>query len=410
MEAKDEHLKPRVVVSLEQALSLPYATWRFAHLGWRVIRIEATPNGPADPGDPNRYIGRQVAESDRRSYFIGQNVGKESLVLNLKDSAGRALLHRLIRSLEADIFCCNTLPSRYCHLGVDYETLRRINPRIIWAGISAMGPQYPSVPGYDPVIQAMSGIMELTGDVAGPPMLAGIPVTDLKAGDEVYAGVLAALVDRAETGAGSRIDVSMLQAAASWLVTTLPLLNFPHSPDEVSRCGNQHRKFIPTDVFKTLDGYLYMAIGNDLQWRRLVAIDKFSGCSTPLRFANAGRHAEREQMFTDLRSVFARYPTDQLTEDLKLAQIPYSHVHDVYQVAELDAIKTKLTRTRMPDGTRINLQPLPVDLPEGARELSFAPRYGQHSRAILEEVGLTDAEIDALRESGVVFAQGASPG
>ena len=95
---------------------------------------------------------------------------------------------------------------------------------------------------------------------------------------------------------------------------------------------------------------------------------------------------------------------------MKLAQIPYSHVHDVYQVAELDAIKTKLTRTRMPDGTRINLQPLPVDLPEGARELSFAPRYGQHSRAILEEVGLADAEIDALQESGVVFAQGASPG
>jgi len=247
-------LKPRVVVSLEQALSLPYATWRFAHLGWRVIRIEATPTGRADPGDPNRYIGRQVAEPDRRSYFLGQNVGKESLVLNLKEASGRAILHRLIRSLKADIFCCNTLPARYRDLGIDYDTLRQINPQIIWAGISAMGPQYPSVPGYDPVVQAMSGFMELTGDPAGPPMLTGIPVTDLKAGDEVYAGVLAALVDHAETGIGARIDVSMLQAAASWLITTLPLLNFSHGSDEVSRCGNQHRKFIPTDVFKTSDG------------------------------------------------------------------------------------------------------------------------------------------------------------
>jgi itaconate CoA-transferase len=398
-------LRPRVVVSLEQALSLPYATWRFAHLGWRVIRIEATPTGRADPGDPNRYIGRQVADPDRRSYFLGQNVGKESLVLNLKDASGRALLHRLIRSLKADVFCCNTLPSRYRELGVDYETLCRINPSIIWAGISAMGPEYPSVPGYDPVIQAMSGFMELTGDPAGPPMLAGIPVTDLKAGDEVYAGVLAALVDHAETGAGSRIDVSMLQAAASWLITTLPLLNFSHGSDEVSRCGNQHRKFIPTDVFKTLDGYLYMAIGNDLQWRRLVEIEKFAACATPMRFANSGRHSEREQMFTDLRAVFARYTTEELTQDLKGAQIPCSLVHNIYEVAELQAIKTKLTRTIMPDGTRLNLQPLPVDIAGGPRELSFAPRYGEHSRAILEEVGLDDVEIEHLVKAGVVHAQ-----
>lgn len=398
-------MKPRVVVSLEQALSLPYATWRFAHLGWRVIRIEATPTGRADPGDPNRYIGRQVAEPDRRSYFLGQNVGKESLVLNLKEASGRAILHRLIRSLKADIFCCNTLPARYRDLGIDYDTLRQINPQIIWAGISAMGPQYPSVPGYDPVVQAMSGFMELTGDPAGPPMLTGIPVTDLKAGDEVYAGVLAALVDHAETGIGARIDVSMLQAAASWLITTLPLLNFSHGSDEVSRCGNQHRKFIPTDVFKTSDGYLYMAIGNDLQWRRLVEIDKFTSCATPMRFANSGRHAERDQMFSDLRAVFARHTTAQLTQDLQRAQIPCSLVHDLYEVAELEAIKTKLTRTCMPDGTRLNLQPLAVDIAGGPRELSFAPRYGEHSRAILGETGLSDAEIDRLVSAGVVYAQ-----
>ena len=99
--------------------------------------------------------------------------GKESLVLNLKNPAGRALLHRLIRSLKADVFCCNTLPSRYGDLGVDYETLRRINPQIIWAGISAMGPQYPSVPGYDPVIQAMSGIMERRATRRGRPCSRG---------------------------------------------------------------------------------------------------------------------------------------------------------------------------------------------------------------------------------------------
>ena len=123
-------MKQRVVVSLEQALSLPYATWRFAHLGWRVIRIEATPVGSADPGDPNRYIGSNVAGTDRRSYFLAQNVGKESLVVNLKSERGREVLHRLIERLEVDVFCCNTLPGRYVELGIDYEQLRRLRPDI----------------------------------------------------------------------------------------------------------------------------------------------------------------------------------------------------------------------------------------------------------------------------------------
>lgn len=397
-------MKKRVVVSLEQALSLPYATWRFAHLGWRVIRIEATPAGGTDPGDPNRYIGSVVAGYDRRSYFLAQNVGKESLVLNLKSEPGRKALHRLVETLGVDVFCCNTLPSRYDELGIGYEQLRLIRPDIIWAGISAMGPAYPTVPGYDPAIQAMVGYMELTGDPQGPPTLAGMPLIDLKAGDEVYSGVLAALVERAEGAGGKRIDVSMLQAAASWLITTLPLLNFPHDPSEVSRSGNQHRKFIPTDVFRTSDGYLYMAIGNDLQWRRLVELAKFADCATPARFSNAGRHHERGAMFEDLRRVFGRYTTAELARDLTQAKIPWAEVNDIRAVSQLEAVRSKLTRSRMPDGRELLLQPLPVDLADGPRELSFPPRYGEHTRPILAEIGFAAAEVEALLESGAALA------
>ncbi|HVW70609.1 MAG TPA: CoA transferase, partial [Steroidobacteraceae bacterium] len=395
-------LRKRTVVSLEQALSLPYATWRFAHLGWRVIRIEATPTGQADPGDPNRYIGSPVAGYDRHSYFLAQNVGKESLVLNLKTARGRAVLHRLMDELSVDVFCCNTLPGRYRDLGIDYDSLRSIRPELIWAGISAMGPAYPAVPGYDPAIQAMVGFMELTGDPAGSPTLAGIPLIDLKAGDECYTGVLEALVDR-EPGQGKRIDVSMLQAAASWLITTLPLLNYPHQPAEVSRSGNQHRKFIPTDVFRTLDGYIYMAVGNDIQWRRLVEIEKFSCCATPARYANAGRHAERAAMFEDVRRVFARHPTEELAQDLTKARIPWARVNDVYAAAALPAIREKLTTSYAPDGRRLALQPLPVDRPEPPRELSFPPRYGEHTRSLLNEIGLGDAEVDDLAADGTVY-------
>ena len=133
-------MKRRTVLSLEQALSLPSATLRFAQLGWRVIRIEATPHGSTLPGDPNRYIGAEVLDEDRRSYFFAPNVGKESIALNLKDPRGREVLHRLIRELDVDVFCCNTLPGRYQDLGIDYDTLKGVKPDIIWAGISSMGP------------------------------------------------------------------------------------------------------------------------------------------------------------------------------------------------------------------------------------------------------------------------------
>ena len=139
-------MKRRTVLSMEQALSLPSATLRFAQLGWRVIRIEATPSGNGLPGDPNRYIGSRVADDDRRSYFIAPNVGKESIALNLRTAEGRAMLARLVRSLDVDIFCCNTLPRRYEALGIDHATLTRAKSDLIWAGISAMGPDYPDVP------------------------------------------------------------------------------------------------------------------------------------------------------------------------------------------------------------------------------------------------------------------------
>ena len=152
-------MKPRTVLSLEQALSLPYATLRFAQLGWRVIRIEATPSGEGLSGDPNRYIGSRLAgdaAADRRSYFVAPNVGKQAVALNLKDPRAQALLSRLIDELGVDVFCCNTVPSRYAALGIDPETLCARHPALIWAGISAMGPAHPKAPGYDPVIQAMA--------------------------------------------------------------------------------------------------------------------------------------------------------------------------------------------------------------------------------------------------------------
>jgi len=387
---------------MEQALSLPSATLRFAQLGWRVIRIEATPVGKGLPGDPNRYIGSRVADEDRRSYFIAPNVGKEAIALNLKEQRGRDVLCRLIRSLNADVFCCNTVPSRYKLLGIDYATLSAVKPDLIWAGISAMGPDYPDVPGYDPVVQGLAGYMEVTGDAKGPPTAMGLPVIDLKAGDEVFAGVMLALAERAETGKGKEIHVSMLQAAASWLITVLPLVDFDCEPNEITRAGNEHRKFIPTNVYAAKDGYLYVALGNDLQWKRFSELPRFTSIANPVRVTNEGRAKERESLYRDIGAVTAQYSIAEITADLKQAGIPNAQISDIPKVMELEQLRAKLTTTVLPSGKTVRMQPMAVDSPGARTALHFPHKYGEDTRTVLAEAGFQASEIDALARSGII--------
>ena len=395
-------MKPRTVLSLEQALSLPSATLRFAQLGWRVIRIEATPAGEGLPGDPNRYIGSRIADDDRRSYFVAPNVGKEAIALNLKDARGREVLHRLLRALDVDVFCCNTVPSRYASLGIDYATLSKVKPDLIWAGISAMGPRYPEAPGYDPVIQAMCGYMEVTGDPSGAPTVMGLPVIDLKAGDEVYANVMLALLERHETGSGKEIHVSMLQAAASWLITVLPLVDFGCEANEITRAGNEHRKFIPTNVYPAKDGFVYLAIGSDLQWKRLTESAKFAGVANDVRRTNEGRHRERESIHRDMAAVTRQHPVDELLADLRAAKIPATRIFDIRQVRELPQLLDRFTRTHLPDGRPVRMQPMAVDVPGARAELAFPPKYGSDTRRVLVEAGYGDADVSALARDGVI--------
>ena len=395
-------MRRRTVVSLEQALSLPSATLRFVQLGWRVIRVESTPSGAGLPGDPNRYIGKRAVDDDRRTYFVAPNVGKEAIALNLKDPRGREALVRVLKALDADVFCCNVLPSRYESLGIDYATLSAARPDLVWAGISALGPDYPDVPGYDPVLQAMAGLMEVTGDPEGPPMVTGVPLVDLKAGDEVYANVLLALLERAETGRGKRIDVSMLQAAASWLITTLPLVDFDCDPSEITRAGNEHRKFIPTNVYPTRDGFIYLAVGSDVQWKRLTATPMFAPVASDLRVTNAGRAQDRAALKRDMTSVTSAHATDEVSATLARATIPWAAINDIRRVREMPALERAFTTTRTPDGRAIRLQPPGTSLPGMRSEFPFPPGYGEHTRAVLAETGYTDNEIATLAAAGVV--------
>ena len=394
-------MKKRTVIAMEQALAMPYATMRFVQLGWRVIRVEAA-DGRDQPGDPNRYVGGPVPGIEPYSYFLAQNVGKECIALNLKTAEGQAALHRIIRELDADVFTCNTIPSRYAPLGIDYETLSAVKPGLIWAGISAMGPDYPTVAGYDPVIQAMCGYMAVTGFDDGPPTLTGIPVTDLKAGDEVYANVLLALAEGADRANGKRIDVSMFQAAASWLITLLPLIDLDCDPEEITRWGNAHRKFIPTNVYPTSDGYIYVAVGSNAQWRRLTGIERFVPVGKDgARNTPDARYADREAIYREIGEITRLATFATLSEEFFAAQIPNTPINDIPRVHEMPAVRSKMVRTVLPTGQALRLQPRAVDMPDRPDEF-YPPRgYGEDTRAVLGEAGYAGSEIDSLIEAGI---------
>jgi crotonobetainyl-CoA:carnitine CoA-transferase CaiB-like acyl-CoA transferase len=392
-------MRPRTVLSMEQALSLSYGTLRFAQLGWRVIRLEAAPRpGQKTPGDPNRYVGREAAGPDRRSYYLAPNVGKEAIALDLGSEEGRDLLFRIVRDLPVDVFASNTLPGRYEKLGIDYERLGAANEKLIWLGVSAMGPAFPKTPGYDPVLQALLGCMSLNGDPAGPPTVMGVPLVDLRAGDEVFAQTMLALAEMAETGKGKRIDVSMARATAAWLHTTLPLLDL--GADDIERSGNEHREFIPTNVYATADGWLYLAVGNDTQWARLVSLELFVSLADPGRESNEGRRAARDALREEIGTICAGETTETLLGVLQPAGLVAAPVNSIADVRDLPGVREHLTRTTLPDGRAVRLPPTAVETP--VQSFSLAPRYGEHTRAVLGEVGLGDGEIDDLVGRGVV--------
>jgi crotonobetainyl-CoA:carnitine CoA-transferase CaiB-like acyl-CoA transferase len=245
--------------------------------------------------------------------------------------------------------------------------------------------------------------MSMNGPVDGPPYMAGVQVTDLKAGDELYANVLLALLEREETGCGKRIDVSMLQAAASWLVTLLPNVDITDEPADTARSGNFHRVFVPTGVYAARDGFLYLAIGNTIQWRALVSLDPFRSLDAGGRWDTLeARAAGREELSRQLAALIAPLSVAELAEALKAARIPFAPINTVAEAHALPAVRSRMPRTVTPDGHAIRLAPMAVDLLGAETQYAFAPRYGEHTDAVLSEIGLSPAEVADLRDAGIV--------
>ena len=378
------------VLSLEQALALPFATQRMVHQGWRVIRVESpAEEGGGNAGDPNRYIGADLGFHDLHSYYIAPNIGKEAITLNLKKQEGKELLLKIIKDLNVDVFMCNTLPKGYKQLGIDYETLKTANPDIIWCGISAMGPEYPDRAGYDPALQALMGYTYLTGEPKGKPVPCGIPIIDLKAGDEAFTQVVLAMLEKNNTDHGKEIHISMAQCAASWLITALPQLEFVNSDSDLfTRSGNEHRSFIPCNSYPTKDGFVYLAIGNDTQWAKFTALKGFEALGKLDRKTNQGRMDDKEKIYKEIEEHTKKFTTSEFVDLCLSINLSVAPVNTIKDVASLEFISKKLLKTKLPDGRIVSLFPPAAEtefLKEKGYCLSLAPHLGEHNEKIISE-------------------------
>ncbi|OFY87888.1 MAG: hypothetical protein A3F72_03190 [Bacteroidetes bacterium RIFCSPLOWO2_12_FULL_35_15] len=402
------------VLSLEQALALPFATERMVQQGWRVIRIETpSEDGGGNAGDPNRYIGSDLGYHDLHSYYIAPNIGKEAITINLKKKEGQDLLLKIIKELNVDVFMCNTLPKRYKQLGIDFNTLSQANPKLIWCGISAMGPDYPERAGYDPALQALMGYTFMTGEPDGKPVPCGIPIIDLKAGDEAFTQVILAMLEqknspvgRVGVGAGKEIHISMAQCAASWLITALPQLAFVKNESELfTRSGNEHRSFIPCNAYPTTDGFVYLAIGNDLQWNKFTSLKGFEKLFSESRKTNEGRMKDKENIYHEIGEITKNYTTKEFSDLCLSINLSVAPVNSIKEVAALEFVNKNMLKTSLPDGREAKLSPASYNteyLEKNNFLLKCSPRLGEQNEIVYKEIGYSESEIKQLEEERII--------
>jgi formyl-CoA transferase len=396
-----DQMKNVTVLSLEQATVLPYLTYRLAMDGCRVIRLEHPVYG-----DPNRWVGDPFLEGEERmnSYFMAINAGKEALTLNLGDPKGQEILKRLIKELNVDIFATNQLPKNYQKLGIDYDILKGVKEDLIWLGITGFGPDSNDA-AYDPILQARGGLMELTGEADGTPQVVGIPLPDMGTSEHCYGLLMKALYVKASTGQGSRIDMSMLESTTSWL--TVPVTMTKTFGKNITRRGNTHEFFAPVSVYPTSDGFVYIAVGNDKQFKALASLPEFSALDKEEYAKNAGRIADVKNLNETISAATAQMTTDALLSKMSSIGVAASKINSIDEVADDPIVSTKLLKSKDPKtGFELTLAPPPnvtQFLGDKGMELSFPPRFGEHNESILSgELGISKDDLAGLKNDGIL--------
>jgi formyl-CoA transferase/CoA:oxalate CoA-transferase len=367
-------------------------------LGARVIKVEHPIRGDDTRHWGPPFIGQESA------YFLSINRNKESVTVDFKTPEGQAVLERLLE--QADVLVENFRPGTLSAARLSYEAVADRFPRLVYCSVSGYGQTGPrsDEPGYDAVMQAEGGLMSITGDAEGPAYRLGVAITDIVSGLFAAQGVLAALFARERTGRGQRVDIGMLDATAALL--TYQAGNYFATGEVPARMGNRHPTIVPYESFETLDGELVIAGGNDEIWRRLCRALELDDLADDVRYRT---NRDRVAHYDELRPLLERALKQRARADwvsrLAQAGVPCGSVREISEVLADPQLAARhmIAELQHPTvgATRVIASPVKLsDTPASVR--TPPPTLGQHTAAVLQELGYDRAAIDGLKNAGVI--------
>ena len=386
------------IVDLTRVLSGPYCTMILADLGARVIKVEQP-----GKGDDTRAWGPPFL-GDESAYFLSINRNKESVTLDFKPAAGREILGRLIG--KADVFVENFRPGTLDRAGFGWDAVHAKHPRLVYASISGYGQTGPrrEEAGYDAVMQAEGGLMSVTGEEDRPGYRLGVAITDMVAGLYCAQGITAALLARERTGQGQRVDIGMLDTTAALL--TYQAANWFATGVTPKRQGNRHATIAPYETFTTRDGEIVVAVGNDQIWQRFCQAIGLPELAADPRFAtNKDRMASYDAMRPPIDRVFRTRTCAEWIQILNDAGVANGEVRDIGQMLNDPQLAARrMIETLMhPTVGATRVIGAPIKLSDTAAAVRTPPPVlGQHTKAVLAEIGYDRAAIDDLIRNRVV--------
>lgn len=390
-------LKGLKVIDMTRVLAGPFCTMMLADLGAEVIKVERP-----GTGDDSRAFGpHQDGES---AYFMSINRGKKSLTLDLKSEKGKNVLRRLVE--KADVIVENFKPGVMKKLGLGYEELAKINPRLIYCASSGFGHTgpYSSRPAYDLIIQGMGGLMSITGPDQNTPTKVGSSIADIFAGVFSTIGILGALNHRHQSGKGQMVDVAMLDCMVAILENAVA--RYTTTGEDPVPIGNRHPSIAPFTSLKTSNGFINVACGNDQLWTKFCQVIGREKLAQDDRYLNnADRCKHMDELIPVLNEAIAQNTTEFWLEKLEEAHVPAGPINRISEVLKDPQVlaRNMLVELTHPTVGKIHVPGTPVKFSETVAEIkSPAPVLGQHSREILADAGFSSEEIDALINEKVV--------
>jgi crotonobetainyl-CoA:carnitine CoA-transferase CaiB-like acyl-CoA transferase len=386
----------------------PWAGQLLADLGADVIKVERP-----GAGDDTRSWGPPFlkdtdgAETRESGYYLAVNRGKRSLTLSIEKPEGQAIVRQL--AARSDILLENFKAGTLARYGLAYDDLKKINPRLIYCSVTGFGQDGPkaSKVAYDFLIQAMGGLMSITGERDGRPgagpQKVGIPILDLMTGMYASSAVLAGLAKREATGRGDYIDIAMLDVQTAVLGNQA--MNFLLTGRTPQRQGNAHPNIVPQDVIPCRDGAVVLAVGNDGQYAKMCGVLGDTALSAERFVKNPDRIRHKDELMALIAKVFAQWTRAELVNALEKVGVPCGPINSIPEVFEDAQVKHRRMRIDLPhpsSGT-VPLVKSPINFAEAPSVYERAPPLlGQHSDEILREIGLSDTQIAKLRANGVV--------